>query len=441
MVREKGLGACPQWLEEEFRAALHRDACGMLERFFSDPELFPDEEPAGPMEKRYGGRPLLVQTLFGTVRLHRRYYHHLPSRTGRFPLDDKLGLVGSFSPAVARMMCQASARSGSYAEAARDLRLYAGVEIETRAFDRMVAGVAPVLCEALESLPPVVALQPIPVFYVSSDGTGVPMRREELAGCAGRQPDGSAKTREAKLGCVFTQTVTDEEGQPMRDPDSTSYVGTFDGSSNLGVKLRHEALRRGLGRARQVVFLGDGAAWVWETARLNFPDAIQILDFYHASEYVGELAALLFESDDAKRLRERQRWTSRMKETNPHEMLEEIRKLVAAGGYSSAQTEKINGKLAYFENQSARTEYGKFRAKGYFIGSGVIEAGCKCVVGRRLKQSGMFWSEDGAENLLSLRCLILGPHDADAWAARPKIIAQQRAKARRWSAPEVAAAA
>ena len=413
----------------------------MLERFFSDPELFPDEEPARPMEKRYGGRPLTVQTLFGTVRLHRSYYHHLPSRTGRFPLDDRLHLVGSFSPAVARMMGQASARSGSYAEAAWELRRYAGLEIETHAFDRLVGGVAPDLGEALESLPPMVTLEPIPLLYVSADGTGVPMRREELEGRAGRQADGSAKTREAKLGCVFTQTITDEEGEPLRDPDSTSYVGTFDGSSSLGVKLRHEAFRRGLNGAQQVVFLGDGSAWVWETARLNFPDAIQILDFYHASEYVTELASLLFGSDEAKRLREQQRWMSRMKEANPDEMLQEIRNLLAAEGFSSEVTEKVESKVAYFENHAGRTEYGKFRAKGYFIGSGVIEAGCKCVVGRRLKQSGMFWSETGAENLLSLRCLVLGPHDADAWAARPKIIAQQRAKARRWSTPEAAAAA
>jgi hypothetical protein len=339
------------------------------------------------------------------------------------------------------MMCQAAARSGSYAEASGDLCLYAGVEIETHAFDRMVDRVAPVLSEALETLAPVFEREPIPVCYVSGDGTGVPMRREELEGRAGRQPDGTAKTREAKLGCVFTQTVVDEEGQPMRDPDSTSYVGTFAGSLDLGIQLRQEAMRRGLGRAQQVVFLGDGAAWVWEVARLNFPEAIQILDFYHAAEHVGELASLLFGADEARRLRQRDDWIHRMKASDPSEMLQEARGLVAEGGFCAEEIEKINGKIAYFENQVGRTRYGEFRAKGYFIGSGVIEAGCKCVVGRRLKQSGMFWSEAGAENLLSLRCLILGPHVGAAWAARPQIMAQHRAKARRWSTPELPTAA
>jgi Uncharacterised protein family (UPF0236) len=407
----------------------------------SDPELFPDEEPARAMEKRYARRPLIVQTLFGAVTLSRSYFHHHPSHTGRCPLDERLGLVESFSPAVARMMCQAAARSGSYAEAAGDLRRYAGVEIETHAFDRMVERVAPGLAQALESLPALMAAKPVPILYVSGDGTGVPMRREELAGRAGRQIDGTAKTREAKLGCVFTQTVTTADGEPLRDPDSTSYVGTFAGCSALGIRLRQEAVRRGLGCAQQVVFLGDGAAWVWEVARLNFPDAVQILDFYHATEYVAELATLLFGSDPARQLRQRERWISQMKQTDPSAMLEEVRGLVAHGGFSSEQREAIDSKIAYFENQSGRTHYGEFRAKGYFIGSGVIEAGCKCVVGRRLKQSGMFWSEAGAENLLSLRCLVLGPHDHAAWAARPQIIAQHRAKARRWSADPLPAAA
>jgi hypothetical protein len=115
-------------------------------------------------------------------------------------------------------------------------------------------------------------------------------------------------------------------------------------------------------------------------------------------------------------------------------MLEEIRRSVAAGGFVPEQVERIEAKLAYFENQATRTRYGEFRAKGYFIGSGVVEAGCKCVIGSRLKQSGMFWSEAGAENLLHLRCLVLGPHETDAWAARPKILAKNQQKARRWTA-------
>lgn len=413
----------------------------MLAKLLSDPELFPDEEAPRPMEKRYARRPLTLQTLFGPVAVCRSYYHHQPSHTGRCPFDERLGLVESFSPALARLMCQAAARSGSYAAAAADLHRYAGVGLETRNFDRLVNRLAPVLAEALASLPAPAAAPPMTVFYTSADGTGVPMRREELAGRAGRQPDGTARTREAKLGCVFTQTLADAEGEPRRDPDSTSYVGTLAGSADLGVLLRQEARRRGVALAQEEVFLGDGSAWVWEIARLHFPDATQILDFYHAAEYVGELAALLFRFEEPKRLRKREQWLSQMKISDPSAMLAEAETLLAAGGFSGEEAETIQSKIAYFRNQAERTRYGEFRAKGYFIGSGVIEAGCKCVVGRRLKQSGMFWSEAGAEHLLQLRCLVLGPHATAAWAARPQIVAQQQAKARRWSPPELAAVA
>ena len=301
-----------------------------------------------------------------------------------------------------------------------------------------MAALAPVLREALSTLAPSPAPPgppaPIPVLYVSEDGTGVPMRRAELEGRAGRQEDGSARTREAKLGCVFTQSVTDEEGQPLRDPGSTSYTGTFQGCREAGILLRQEAVRRGLGRAQQVVYLGDGAAWVWENCRLNFPGAVEILDFYHATEHVGQLAKALHEGEPARAASQQSEWCHTMKASSPAAMLAEVRGLMDANpDWLEAKRTAIETELNYLGSHAARTRYGEFRSKGYFIGSGVIEAGCKTVIGRRLKQSGMFWSEAGAEDLLSLRCQILGPHFDEVWKTRIHIRAKQREHARRWS--------
>jgi len=272
------------------------------------------------------------------------------------------------------------------------------------------------------------------VLYVSCDGTGTPMRREELQGVAGRQPDGSARTREAKLGCVFTQTARDEQGRPLRDPNSTSYVGTYQGCRDLGVQLHQEARRRGLDRAQQVVFIGDGAAWVWENCRLTFPDAVEILDFYHASEHVGQLAAAIHDDDPTQAAEYRSRWCRDMKQSSPAALLAETRILLDAHpGWPSNKREAIEQQIHYLESHATRTHYGRYQANGWFIGSGVIEAGCKTVVGRRLKQSGMFWSKTGAEDILSLRCLVLGPHFDSAWQARRHLLAKQQAKARQWS--------
>jgi hypothetical protein len=390
------------------------------------------------LEACCGVRTRRVQTLFGEVTLRRRYYHHRPSGTGRCPLDETLDLECGCTPAVARLVCRAASQSGSYEEAAADLRAYAGVEFDPRDIGRAVAALAPVLRQSLTTLEPAPAPPggpaPIPVLYVSEDGTGVPMRREALEGRPGKEEDGTARTREAKLGCVFTQSGTDAEGKPLRDPGSTSYTGTFLGCREAGILLRQEAARRGLGRAQQVVYLGDGAAWIWENCRLNFPGAVEILDFYHATEHVGLLAKALYENEPDRAASRQSEWCQTMKAASPAAMLGEVRALLEArADWPEAKRTAIESELHYLESHAARTRYGEFRAKGYFIGSGVIEAGCKSVIGRRLKQSGMFWSLIGAEDLLSLRCQILGPHFERSWTTRSRIRAKQREHARRWS--------
>ncbi|MGK0190524.1 MAG: hypothetical protein ACI9R3_006352 [Verrucomicrobiales bacterium] len=200
---------------------------------------------------------------------------------------------------------------------------------------RVPVSEVPTLKEALAGLPPASTTPlgssaSIPVLYVSADGTGVPMRREALAGRSGKQKDGSARTREAKLGCVYTQTGLDQEGQPLRDPDSTSYVGTFKGCRDAGILLRQEAVRRGLGRAEQIGYIGDGAAWVWENCRLNFPGALEILDFYHACEHVGQLAKALHDTDPTEAALQQTQWCKDMKEDSPAAMLTEVTVLLAA---------------------------------------------------------------------------------------------------------------
>lgn len=423
-------------MEQELRAALLRDGRRMVEQLLNDRALLPDAQAPRALETHHRERPCRVQTLFGPIVLRRSYYHHAKSHTGRCPLDEALDLVaGSHTPALARLICRASTHSGSFNQAASDLNDYSGLQLDSRSFPRLVSEVAPGLRQALATLPAAPpATGAIPVLYVSSDGTGVPMRREELEGIAGKQPDGSARTREVKLGCVFTQSTTDENGEALRDANSTSYIGTFQGCREAGILLRQEALRRGYGTAREVVYLGDGAAWVWENARANFPDAVQILDFYHASEHAGALAAALWGSDPGKAREMQSTWCHQMKATDSSTMIEQAQDLLQDSlTLSAAQREEAQREINYFTTHARRTRYGEFRSRGWFIGSGVVEAGCKTVVGRRLKQSGMFWSQSGGEDILSLRCLMLSPQFDAAWDARRSILATQRSKARHWS--------
>jgi len=316
------------------------------------------------------------------VTLRRNYFYHPSTGTGRFALDEALGLVESFSPALVRLSSRAAAREG-YEAASADMAALAAIQIEGRQIHRLVNAMAPKLAAQLEqgqNTDP----QVIPIMYVEADATGVPMVAEELAGRKGKQPDGSSKSREIKLGCVFTQTRTDEQtGLPVRDLNSTTYVGSFETAPEFGRRLRDEARRRGMGRATKVVFLGDGAAWIWELARINFPSAILIVDLYHALERLHELCEGLYAGQGAWAQRMEDQWKAMLHRDRVADVIAAARRrLVDLGSQPDDTLEK---QIAYFENQQSRMLYKTYRDQGLFYGSGVIEAGCKAVIGQRLK--------------------------------------------------------
>jgi hypothetical protein len=118
-----------------------------------------------------------------------------------------------------------------------------------------------------------------------------------LEGRKGRQPDGSAKTRMVYLGCVFTQHRRDQDGSPLRDHDSTSYLASFECAEDFGIRLRREARRRGSGTAKEVVVLMDGAAALEKLGSINFPGCQRIVDFYHACEHLGHVLEAIWGKD------------------------------------------------------------------------------------------------------------------------------------------------
>jgi len=251
-------------------------------------------------------------------------------------------------------------------------------------------------------------------MYVSYDGTQVPTTKSETQGRKGKQPDGSSKGREVKLGCVFTQLRTIEGELPDRDPDSTTYVVSFDESVDFGGIIRKEAVLRGMAYAKKVVVLGDGAPWIWEVARVNFPDAVCILDLYHAFEHVNDIAALVFPKESAD-TGHAKKWRKWLKADKIDRFIKDVTELANA---NPDNRDEILKALNYFVKNRDRMLYATFRKAGYFVGSGVVEAGCKTVVGKRAKQSGMFWHIDGAQNVLATRCAVLGNLFDDYWAKK-----------------------
>jgi hypothetical protein len=246
------------------------------------------------------------------------------------------------------------------------------------------------------------------------DGTGVPVVKKETVGRHGKA-EGPARTREAKLGCVFTQTAWGKEGYAVRDPDSTTYVGAIETAEEFGRRLYLEAWKRGWSCATKKVVIGDGAEWIWNLADQHFPGAIQIVDLYHARQHLWDLARKLYPNQEA----EQKHWMTihqdRLDEGNIEDLVAALRLIDSA---SPELAEKIRAEAGYFENHAKRMRYPQFRQQHLFVGSGVIEAGCKTVIGSRCKQSGMFWTVRGANAILALRCCQVNSRFEDYWATR-----------------------
>jgi hypothetical protein len=244
----------------------------------------------------------------------------------------------------------------------------------------------------------------------------VPVVKKETEGRKGKADGQPAHTREAKLGCVFTQTKGDQKGFAIRDPDSTTYVGAIEAAEEFGRRLYLEAWNRGWSRAAKKVVIGDGAEWIRNLVETHFPGAIQIVDLYHARQHLWEAARALYPQDAVQQKAWMKVHQKRLLDKGKIEKL--VTALRSLRHTHAEVAEKIRTEAEYFEKNAERMRYPKFRRQHLFVGSGVIEAGCKTVIGSRLKQSGMFWTVRGANAIIALRCCYLNARFEDYWEAR-----------------------
>jgi len=363
-------------------------------------------------------------TILGPVRYSRSMFQCPVCKATRYPGDEELDIVGtSRSPGLRRMMGRAGSQS-TFKEGRDDLKVYAGLEVSAKDVERVAEGIGQEVEgwarrereKILQKEESGLSEQTLPVLYVCFDGTGVPMTQAELVGRKGKQADGSAQTREAKLGCVFTQTTRDAKGFPVRDPESTSFVGAIEPAEKFGWRIYGEAVRRGLGDAQRVVVLGDGAEWVRNLAEMHFPEATFIIDLYHARQHVSELCKILFPLDEKQRGQYRIRWWTELDGGKVENIVGQALKKLPED--NSEARKRAEGEIHYLEKNKERMRYAEFRGRGFFVGSGVVEAGCKTIIGQRMKQSGMEWSLRGANAIIALRCMIKSGRFEDYWESR-----------------------
>jgi hypothetical protein len=415
-------------IEMAVRSAMHQAGAAALTELLQWPAPAADQRtvvcacghPAHYRELR--SKPVL--TAVGRVEVSRPYYLCSHCHTGQFPADVELDIENTeFSPGVRRMNAMVG-QQAPFDHGREQMKLLAGLEVTTKTVERTAEAIGGDIARGEQGeiqravqldLPGVVG-EPIPILYVQMDGTGVPVVKKETVGRKSKTDGQPAHTREAKLGCVFTQTGWDQEGYAIRDADSTTYTGAIETAEEFGKRIYLAAWNRGWNRAKKKVVVGDGAEWIWNLAEQHFPSAIQIVDLYHARQHLWELTRKLYPNDPVSQKAWMKVHQKRLLDKGKIEKL--VSALRSIFSTNPEVVEKIRTEADYFERNADRMRYPKFRRQHLFVGSGVIEAGCKTVIGSRLKQSGMFWTLRGANAILALRCCHLNGRFEGYWEAR-----------------------
>jgi len=340
----------------------------------------------GGGQKYVSDRERRVVSLMGEVRLRRAYYWCPKCKASRIPLDERLGVAATdFSPGVQQAVALLGAQQ-PFAQGRRLLGELAGLWISQRSHRQVSERLGR---EAPPPTPLAKASGPVEDLYLLADGAMAPTRQG---------------WREVKVGVAFAGRAG-SDGEPQRL--TTCYFAGILPAEEFGWRWYALAERLGRERARRIIVLGDGAAWIWNLADLHFPGAVQIVDWYHALERLWTVAHAVWGEEHPAA----GHWISSLRKHlgNGHiaRILERLGQLPARG---KDARNTVREAIGYFTHNAERMRYRRFRRQGLFIGSGVVESGCKHIIGQRLKGSGMRWSLEGLHNILSLRLAVLyGP--------------------------------
>jgi len=365
--------------------------------------------PCGQAARYVRHRAARVLTLLGPISVPRAYYHCPACRQGQAPLDRQLGYrAGSTSAGLEEAMALLGATADSFEEAVTLLDKLTLV----RVCPNLARGATERLGQVLQAaeqgaaaaawgrgtLPPAVAAPPR--LYLSMDGVFV------------HTHDG---WREYKLGTVYTTATRAARRQPGGveiHAQEVSFVGDVADAATFGQLLWCEAARRGVMTAQEVVVVADGAHWIRDLVEEHFPDATQIVDWYHASQYIWAVAHAAYgEGTPLAR-----RWAKRRLDDLWAGRVDKVLKAFAAHQQRGQAVEEA---VTYYTNHRRRMCYAEYRARGLQIGSGTTESGCKQVITARLKQAGMIWSLPGARAVAAVRTWAKSGRWQEAMALRP----------------------
>ena len=353
-----------------------------------------------------GLRKKSFTTLLGKIEIERRYYYCHACKQGVHPLDEWLDLVGkSLTPDVERLLLEGSAEFGSR-KSTRFLGSWAGVQMSRSRVDREVRRLGGEAVE-FESQEVEEADEGPGRSVIGIDGTGVPVRKSELKGRKGKQEDGTAKTREAKVFRICEVEQDEESGKvSMIDGSDTqsskidSVNGEKDGEDDplFDDRFRREAVRQGTFHADEVVILSDGAPWIRNAAARVFSGMtiIFILDMFHALGWLSDALKAIYPTK-SERILHLKRMKAMLKSGQVAHVLAELAR--------HNSHEAVAKCIRYYNANLHRMRYHDYAERGLPLRSGLIEGSCKNVVADRLKRGGSRWSVKGANGIMAIRCL------------------------------------
>jgi hypothetical protein len=351
-----------------------------------------------------------VRTVHGDLLVARAYYYCGRCHQSFLPYDDALGLVDELSPGLAPLVCLAGTLA-PFTDAAEDvLRRFSGVRLSAstvlrateangerlRAQQREGRMVEPTQREPAWQTP-----RPgqQPAAYVGLDAFSVPM-----------QGIGAGRAEHRMLYAALLYTPGKEH---------TRYLVEFD-LETLAEQVRWQARALGIAAVEDLIAITDGGNGLEEALQRHLADDVTtILDWYHAAEHLCAFAAALHPKDDAARRDWAEQAKGLLYEQGGDALLRHLAAVVLPPRTAAEVREELRKLIGYFEHNRHRTDYPRYRACGWDIGSGPTEAGCK-IIGERLKGSGMRWVEDGAGTVAALRALyVSGGKVWDGFWAQP----------------------
>lgn len=360
-------------------------------------------------------RPAHVDTLLGTIALNRPYYLCPVCHHGMAPLDQQLGLsAGGISAGLEEILALMGA-SSPFEEAAHLIQKLTLLDVcpnsAKAATETIGQGITEEERQSVEAawktkdslLPPLPESFP-ERLYVSIDGTTVNTHEEGW--------------KEIKLGAFYTTTEVVSKKRPDTlevRAQEISYYADFAEPESFGRALWLEGYRRGASQAKEIVAVCDGAHWIWNLVEEHYPGATQIVDWYHATEYIWKVAHAVY-GEGSDRAKE---WASNRLDELWDGKVDMILALFTDLQDQRSASEPVQKAITYFTNNKDRMHYPEYRARGLQIGSGSVESGCKHVIGSRLKQAGMIWNVEGARSVAKVRTRLKSGRWEETMAQRP----------------------